>query len=289
MSDRYKLQEPIGRGSWSVVYRAVDTLTGDVVAVKELIEDAGYPKREVRIGRQITHKNVCRIYDYSESPSGAKRISMEYVDGGNLRMFMEQSGPVPVETTLRMAGQVLDGLEAAHGLRVVHRDLKPENVLLTADGTVKLTDFGLARPVNAESSLDSLKGCGTPAYMAPEQLAGRDVDERADIFAFGIVLHELLSGVRVGVGEGLKLPDGVPAHVVGVIRRCLEAEPGRRFASVAEVRGALSGRRAKQRVRYVAVALIAAVAGLSGPFVLRNIQPVSNPEQNTGGHRPYVS
>src|SRR5258708_156245 len=109
---RYVRQEEIGRGSWSVVYRAVDSETGEVVAIKELINEAGLPKREISLGRKVTHRNVCRIFHGFENEKGSFCIVMEFVDGGNLRDFMKRLGPAPVEKCLAIARQILDGLEA---------------------------------------------------------------------------------------------------------------------------------------------------------------------------------
>src|SRR5438105_207236 len=230
---RYIRHEELGRGAWSVVYKAVDRMNGDVVAVKELIEEAGLPKRELATGRQVTHRNVCRIFDYFEGEDGSNCIAMEFVDGGNLRNFMEQSGPAPVEKCLSIARQILDGLEAAHLQKIVHRDLKPENILLSSDGTVKLSDFGHARVIGTTPSLESELQFGTPAYMAPEQAMGRTCDARTDIFSFGMILHELLSGARPeppAPPAPLLLPSRVPVHVETAIKQCLEIDPERRFA-----------------------------------------------------------
>src|SRR5438309_7322954 len=125
----YIKQEEIGRGSWSTVYKGVDALTGEVVAIKELAKAAGMPKREVELALKITHKNVCRVHAlYQEDDEAPFCIAMEYVDGGNLRQSIARSGPLSVETTLSIAMQILDGLEAVHE-HLVHLDLKPENIL----------------------------------------------------------------------------------------------------------------------------------------------------------------
>src|SRR5437016_8406042 len=240
---RYIRHEELGRGAWSVVYKAVDRMNGDVVAVKELIEEAGLPKRELATGRQVTHRNVCRIFDYFEGEDGSNCIAMEFVDGGNLRNFMEQSGPAPVEKCLSIARQILDGLEAAHLQKIVHRDLKPENILLSSDGTVKLSDFGHARVMGTKPSLESEREFGTPAYMAPEQAMGRECDARADIFSFGMILHEMLTGTRPEPPAPLSLLSGVPRYLQTAIKRCLEIDPARRLSSLQKVREALLGPR----------------------------------------------
>ena len=267
---RYLRQEEIGRGSWSVVYKAVDDMNGDVVAIKELIDKAGLPKREIAIGRLITHPNVCRIYDYFVSENGSKCIAMEFVDGGSLRNLMEQSGPMPVEKCLSIARQILDGLEAAHLEKIVHRDLKPENILLTSDGKVKLSDFGHARVIGTEPSLESKLQFGTPAYMAPEQRMERECDARADIFSFGVILHELLSGKRPQPQAYLSLPSGLPAHIKAAIRQCLEFDPARRFTSVSKVRDALFAARMIQPVPVITGLLVISLAAVLAGILLWN-------------------
>ena len=267
---RYLRQEEIGRGSWSVVYKAVDDMNGDVVAIKELIDKAGLPKREIAIGRLITHPYVCRIYDYFVSENGSKCIAMEFVDGGSLRNLMEQSGPMPVEKCLSIARQILDGLEAAHLEKIVHRDLKPENILLTSDGKVKLSDFGHARVIGTEPSLESKLQFGTPAYMAPEQRMERECDARTDIFSFGVILHELLSGKRPQPQAYLSLPSGLPAHSKAAIRQCLEFDPARRFTSVSKVRDALFAARMIQPVPVITGLLVISLAAVLAGILLWN-------------------
>jgi serine/threonine protein kinase/outer membrane protein assembly factor BamB len=224
---RYIRQEEIGRGAFGVVYRALDTLTGDIVAIKVLTDSAGRPKREIFVSHRIAHPNVCRIFEHFEDEDGFNCIVMEHVDGGNLRTLIKTSAPLPLDRALSIAMQILDGLEALHEAGIVHRDLKPENILLTSSGTVKLTDFGHARPIGTTPSLETLREPGTLGYMAPEQALGEECDARADIFAFGRILKELL-----GNNEG-------PAYVQAAINGCREKEPALRFASAREVRHAL--------------------------------------------------
>jgi serine/threonine protein kinase/outer membrane protein assembly factor BamB len=250
---RYKLEDKIGRGSWSVVYKATDSMNGDIVAVKQFTGEAGIPKRELGIGRRITHRNVCRVFDYFVDDTGANCISMEYVDGGNLRTLIEQSpNGMPVEKCLSIVRQILDGLEAAHHLNIVHRDLKPENILLTSGGAVKVSDFGQARIAGTPQSLESLHGVGTPAYMAPEQSMGGECDARADIFSLGIILHELLTGKRPEMLTAVSFPPEVPAHVQAAIRKCLEIDPAQRFGSISQVRSALIAHASRRASRLTA-------------------------------------
>ena len=122
---RYIRQEQIGHGSWSVVYKAMDSITGHVVAVKELIDEAGIPKQEITVGRQLTHRNVCPIFEYFEDENGSRCLAMQFLDGGNLRSLMQNSGPLPLDKCLPIASQILDPLEAAHLQNIVHRGRAP--------------------------------------------------------------------------------------------------------------------------------------------------------------------
>lgn len=238
---RYINQQEIGRGAWGVVYRAEDTVTGRIVALKVLPAGSGIPKTELALGQVITHLYVCRVYDYFQQPDGTNCITMEYVDGGSLRRLIESSPDgIGLEQSIAIARQVLDALEALHSHGIVHRDLKPENILLTSGGMIKVSDFGLARyigePVSFESRMEI--GAGTPLYMAPEQRDGR-YDERSDIYSFGVILSELLAGKPYKAHTILELPGDLPASVRSALEACLQFDPGRRLASVAAVREAL--------------------------------------------------
>ncbi len=248
---RYSRLNEIGRGASSIVYRAEDTITGDIVAIKVLLPDAGYAKREVSLGRQVTHRNVDRTYDLFIDEDDNSCIAMEFAGGGNLRGFMERAGELPLDRCLSIAQQILDGLEAAHREKIVHLDLKPENILLTADGTVKLSDFGQARFIGAQRHSGTSPLMGTLAYMSPEQQRELDCDARSDIYSFGIILHELIS--KTG---------GMPAYIDAAIQRCREIDVQRRFASVAEVRAAIRPRRHKRVVPHMTAPLLLTLAAV---------------------------
>ncbi len=284
----YTRQEEIGHGSWGVVYKAVDRITGDIVAVKELADQAGIPKREVSLGRKITHRNVCRIYECFEEDNGSRCIAMEFCAGGNLQDLMRQSGPLSVDQCLSIAHEILNGIEAAHLQNIVHRDLKPANILLSAEGTPKVSDFGHARLFDAKASPESELVQGTLAYMAPEQLRGRECDGRADIFSFGVVLHELLSGTRPDSPASVQLPSTVPAYIKAVIQRCLHSDPSGRFASVSELRNALAGPRLMRPVRALTATLAFLLAlTLSGGFLTWKYSAVvPNPAPAAPASRP---
>ncbi|WP_076972160.1 protein kinase domain-containing protein [Streptomyces sparsogenes] len=207
-SGRYVVREQLGQGGMAAVYRAHDTGLDRVVAVKvmhgELGRDPSFRqrfRREAQLAAKLAHPNVVGVHDIGEEPDpgGAGEpmpyLVMEFVGGQSLRERVER-GPVGVDEALRITGDVLSGLEASHALGIVHRDIKPANVMLTADGRVKVMDFGIARAVQSAES--ALTGTGTvlgsAPYMAPEQATGGEVDGRTDLYAVGVMLYQLLSG-----------------------------------------------------------------------------------------------
>src|SRR5262245_40302195 len=185
------------------VYRADDLKLGQPVALKFLPVDVDSdPARltqlhtEVRMARQVSHPNVCRVYDIDEV-DGNTFLSMEYIDGEDLASLLRRVGRFPEDRALEIARQICAGLAAAHERGVVHRDLKPANVMVDSAGKISLTDFGLAGAAG-----ETLRA-GTPAYMAPEQLAGGEVTPRSDIYALGLVLYEIFTGQRALDGKNL--------------------------------------------------------------------------------------
>ncbi|HYM80054.1 MAG TPA: protein kinase [Candidatus Limnocylindria bacterium] len=196
---RFEILGWLGSGGMGVVYKARDHQLHDVVALKMLRPDAaaeGGPERiksELRIARRITHRNVLRTHDFGEA-DGAPFISMEYVRGVTLRELLKQTTRLPLSVALRLARQLLAGLEVAHGLGVVHRDIKPENLILDPTGQLKIMDFGIARAAHDAGATETR--AGTLGYLAPEQLAGHPSDARADLYACGVVLYEMLAGRR---------------------------------------------------------------------------------------------
>jgi Protein kinase domain len=257
LGDRYRIIERRGRGGMGEVYRADDLKLGQPVALKFLPADVDRdPARltqlhgEVRMARQVSHPNVCRVYDIDEI-DGSTFLSMEYVDGEDLASLLRRVGRFPEDRGLEIARQVCAGLAAAHERGVVHRDLKPANVMLDGFGKVRLTDFGLAG-----ASGEALRA-GTPAYMAPEQLAGGEVTARSDIYSLGLVLYEIFTGQRALDGKNLaelihkREQSGItpPTAIVktldpkieAVIQRCLKPQPEDRPASALAVAAALPG------------------------------------------------
>jgi predicted Ser/Thr protein kinase len=260
LADRYRVIGLLGTGGMGEVYRADDLKLGQPVALKflpqDLARDATRLARfhsEVRLARQISHPNVCRVYDVGEV-GGATFLSMEYVDGEDLSSLLRRIGRLPEDKALEIARQLCAGIAAAHSRGVLHRDLKPANVMIDGRGNVRVMDFGLAV---ATGSAD-IDHAGTPAYMAPEQLAGRDVSAQSDIYALGLVLFEMFTGRRALAADSLAdlqrlhesdsvttrpsaVVPGLDPAIERAILRCLERDPSRRPSSALAVSAALPG------------------------------------------------
>jgi hypothetical protein len=261
VAGRYRVIGLLGHGGMGEVYRADDLKLGQAVALKflprALAEDPMRRERflaEVRIARRVTHPNVCRVYDIAEV-GGRQFLSMEYVDGEDLASLLKRIGRLPADKAIAIARQMSAGLAAAHDSGILHRDLKPANVMLDGRGRVRITDFGLAVAANAAEVEGGASG--TPAYMAPEQLAGKGASVRSDIYSLGLVLYELYTGKRAFTATSLdelrpRMEQGTPTApselindmdpvVERVIMRALARDPGARPASVAQVAAALPG------------------------------------------------
>ena len=256
LGGRYRVIEKLGRGGMGEVYRADDLKLGQAVALKFLPADLDRdPARlmqlhnEVRMARQVSHPNVCRVYDIDEV-DGHTFISMEYVDGEELASILRRFGRFSPDRAIELSRQICAGLAAAHERGVVHRDFKPANVMVDGTGKVRIADFGLAGVAG-----EALRA-GTPAYMAPEQIAGGQITVRSDIYALGLVLYELFTGQRTFEAKSLpellrKREEGpVPPSVLvreidesvdRAILRCLELDPSNRPASAVAVSAALPG------------------------------------------------
>jgi serine/threonine protein kinase/tetratricopeptide (TPR) repeat protein len=257
LGGRYEILQVLGQGGMGVVYRARDREVDREVALKVIRPDlaersdlAQRFKQELILARQITHKNVIRIYDLGEA-EGTKFISMEYIDGKDLRSIVAERGKLPPEEAAAIIEQVCRGLDAAHAEGVVHRDLKPQNVMLDKHGRVAVMDFGLAHS-SETSGLTQLGALlGTPKYMSPEQAKGEEVDSRSDLFSLGIIFYELLTGkspyeATTSFGTLLKrtqeharppieLDHSIPEFMNDIVVRCLEIDPQRRYASAQEI------------------------------------------------------
>jgi serine/threonine protein kinase len=244
LGERYRVLGLLGRGGMGEVYRAVDLKLNQSVALKFLPEATARDPRllerfhgEVRIARQVSHANVCRVYDLGEI-RGSPYISMEYVDGEDLGSLLRRIGRLPGDKAVEIARKLCAGLAAAHAKGVLHRDLKPANVMIDGRGQVLIMDFGLA------AIADQVQGAeirnGTPAYMAPEQLGGREVTARSDIYSLGLVMFEMFTGKRPGQ-SATPLPADIDPAVERLIHRCLDPDPARRPPSALAVARALPG------------------------------------------------
>jgi predicted Ser/Thr protein kinase len=261
LAGRYRIVALLGRGGMGEVYRAHDLTLGQEVALKFLPEVAARNPaaltrfyNEVRIARQVSHANVCRVYDLGEV-DGQPYLSMEYVDGEDLGSLLRRIGRLPSDKAVEIARQLCAGLAAAHAKGVLHRDLKPANIMLNGRGQVVITDFGLAALAD-EIPGEEIRN-GTPAYMAPEQLAGREVTAQSDIYSLGLVLYEIFTGRRAF--EASTLAELVRLHsetaplspsslvkdldptVETAILRCLDPEPSHRPPSALAVAARLPG------------------------------------------------
>jgi serine/threonine protein kinase len=261
LTGRYRIIGRLGRGGMGEVYRADDLTLGQPVALKFLpaasVQDSAFIERfraEVRNARGVSHPNVCRVYDIGEV-NGEQFISMEYVDGEDLATLLRRIGRLPPAKALEIARQLCAGLAAAHDKGVLHRDLKPANIMIDGQGRARITDFGLA--VTSEEAATDGQIAGTPAYMAPEQLAGRGATAKSDIYALGLVLYEVFTGKKAFEGATLAelrrehadvQPKALSSHITDVdpavervILRCLEKDPKLRPASALAVAAAIAG------------------------------------------------
>lgn len=258
LEGRYQVLKELGRGGMGIVFQAHDKQLKEPVALKivspvlstdpEALERL---KREVSAARRISHPNVIRIYDIGEN-NGLHFVSMEFFPGSSLKEYVRRQGALSLMEGKQIALQICAGLEAAHGQGIVHRDLKSQNILVGPSGNVKIIDFGLARAGYFEGLTATGLILGTPEYMAPEQVAGKKTDERADIYSLGIILYELFTGrlpfrgesaISVGFQQMKDEPPSpqtlnsqIPDSLQSVILKALEKEPMRRYRSVAEMR-----------------------------------------------------
>jgi len=262
LAERYRIVGLLGKGGMGEVYRADDLKLAQPVALKflpdHLLSDGAALARfhrEVRVARQVSHKNVCRVYDIGEA-DGRHFLSMEYIKGEELSSLLRRIGRLPVDKAIQLARQICAGLNAAHDVGVLHRDLKPANIMIDGDGNARITDFGLAGL--AEEFADDELAAGTPAYMAPEQLEGKPFTVRSDIYSLGLLLYELFTSKKAfeapTIGELIKLRRSnttptTPTSIVKdldplvekVIERCIQRDPARRPSAALEVAAALPG------------------------------------------------
>ncbi|MDH4271570.1 MAG: protein kinase [Candidatus Aminicenantes bacterium] len=260
---RYQVIEELGAGGMGRVYKVLDTKLGEKIALKllrpETILDRKSLERfsnELKLARKIRHKNVCQMFDLGED-QGTRYITMEYVRGEDLRQLIRKVGRLSPGQAVAVARQVCDGLAEAHKLGVVHRDLKPQNVMLDEDGNARIMDFGIARSLSGKGITGAGTFIGTPEYMSPEQVEGKDVGERSDIYSLGVILYEMVTGRRPFDGETAlsiahkhkyetpedprKLVAEVPDSLARVILKCLEKDKAARYESAQALDADLAG------------------------------------------------
>ncbi|MGA2363547.1 MAG: protein kinase [Candidatus Aminicenantales bacterium] len=254
---RYQVIEELGHGGMGRVYKVQDTDIKEKVALKLLRPEITLDKEaverfsnELKLARKIGHRNVCRMFDLGRA-EGTTFITMEFVPGEDLKSFLHRAKQLSIGTAISIAKQVCEGLEEAHRLGVVHRDLKPGNIMIDKDGDAKIMDFGIARSLSGRGITGAGVLIGTPEYMSPEQVEGKDIDQRSDIYSLGVILYEMVTGRIPFAGETplsvahkhkyetpedpKKINVQVPDALARVILKCLAKDRNERFQSAAEL------------------------------------------------------
>ena len=260
---RYQVIEDLGKGGMGRVYKAYDTEVKEKLALKllnpEIADDERTIERfrtELRLARTISHRNICRMHDLGREGS-TYYITMEYVPGEDLKGLIHRIGALPVGKAVSVARQVCEGLEEAHRAGVVHRDLKPQNIMIDREGNARIMDFGIARSVKGKGITGANVLIGTPEYMSPEQVDGKEAGPRSDLYSLGIVLFEMLTGRRPFEGETTlsiavkqkseappdprKLNPQIPEALALLVLQCLEKAPEKRPAGAAALAAGLAG------------------------------------------------
>ncbi len=259
---RYQVIEEIGKGGMGKVYKVLDKEVNAKIALKLIKPEIAADKKvierfrnELRVARDISHKNVCRMYDLNKE-DGSYFITMEYVDGEDLKGLIRKMGRLSPGQAISIAKQVCDGLTEAHKLDIIHRDLKPQNIMIDRDGNARIMDFGIARSLRAKGITGSGVMIGTPEYMSPEQVEGIETDQRSDIYSSGVILYEMVTGqvpfegdtpFTIGVKHKSEIPQPpkelipqIPDDLNSVILRCLEKDKGKRYHTVEELASELT-------------------------------------------------
>jgi len=256
---RYQIVSELGRGSMGVVYQAFDPVIGRTVAIKTMLTEGLGPaefeefkarfQREAQAAGVLTHPNIVTVYDFGED-SGILFLAMEFLEGKSLQGLVEEQGILPVETIIPMYEQVCSALDHAHIHKIVHRDIKPANIMILESGLVKVTDFGIAKMMTVGMT-QAGQILGTPNYMSPEQVKGRQVDGRADIFSLGVILYELVTGEKPFGGQNIttviykiinenpisprELDATIPLGLSYVIQKALAKSPDERYQTCREL------------------------------------------------------
>jgi eukaryotic-like serine/threonine-protein kinase len=256
LANRYEIVRMIGEGGMGAVYQARDLQLNRLVALKVIRPDLAKDpeivnrfKQELILARQVTHKNVIRIYDLAEF-DGLKFITMDFIDGRDLKTVLRENGKLEPRRAAEIIEQVCRGLEAAHSEAVIHRDLKPQNIMMDRSGKITVMDFGIARSIAPGGTFTGTL-VGTPEYMSPEQAKGEELDARSDLFSLGIIFYELLTGdtpykaetsmaslykrTREKVPPPIELVPETPKPLNAIVVRCLEIDKNKRYASATEI------------------------------------------------------
>lgn len=261
MIGRYRIEGILGEGAMGIVYRGYDADQARRVAVKTMrkdrlgdngVEILARFRREAEAGSRLSHKHVVTIYDFGEDDTLAF-MAMEFIDGKSLKDLNAERAPWPLLEALDLANQLLEALDFFHERGVVHRDIKPANIMVDANGTLTVTDFGIARTQASElTQVGTI--LGTPSYMSPEQITGQPIDGRSDLFSVGVVLYEMLTGNKPFKGEMITIAHNIvtqphpdpstlnshlPPAIDHLFRRALAKNPAERFANGAEFRATL--------------------------------------------------